>query len=83
MSNNNADTQFQDTLDKIEVGLEAFKKLLAFSKGMSKKIENYDVFDDVDESYKEEGPNIVKDFIKVGLDFVRVIQMLTTRVNSI
>jgi hypothetical protein len=71
MSNNNADTQFQDTLDKIEVGLEAFEKLLAFSKGMSKKIENYDVFDDVDESYKEEGPNIVKDFIKVGLDFVR------------
>ena len=71
MSNNNADKQFQDTLDKIEVGLEAFEKLLAFSKGMSKKIENYDVFDDVDESYKEEGPNIVKDFIKVGLDFVR------------
>ena len=50
MSNNNADKQFQDTLDKIEVGLEAFKKLLAFSKGMSKKIENNDVFDDVDES---------------------------------
>ena len=71
MSNNNADTQFQDTLDKIEVGLEAFEKLLAFSKGMSKKIDNYNVFDDVDESYKEEGPNIVKDFIKVGLDFVR------------
>ena len=71
MSNNNAGSQFQDTLDKIEVGLEAFEKLLAFSNGMSKVIKNYNVFDDVDESYEKEGPNIVKDFIKVGLDFVR------------
>ena len=66
-----ADTQFQDTLDNIELGLEAFEKLLAFSKGMSKVMDNYDVFEDVRKSYKEEGSNIVKDFIKMGLDFVR------------
>ena len=72
MSRINADTEYQDILDKIELGLEAFENLLAFIKGMSKAIENYDVFEDVDNSYKEtkEGHNIVKDFIKVGLEFV-------------
>jgi hypothetical protein len=68
MSNNNADTQYQETLDKIELGLEAFEKL---SKGMSKVIENYDVLEAVENSYKEEGGKIVKDFIKLGLHFVR------------
>ena len=66
----NAHTQYQDTLDKIESGLEAFEKLLAFSRGMSKMIDNYDVFEDVYESYQDEGFQIVKDFIKLGLDFV-------------
>ena len=34
-------------------------------------IDNYDVFDDVNESYEEEGSKKVKDFIKLGLEFVR------------
>ena len=71
MSKTNAHTQYHDTLDKIELGLEAFEKLLAFTRGMSKVIDNYDVFDDVNESYEEEGSQKVKDFIKLGLDFVR------------
>ena len=41
MSNMNAEAQIQDTLDKMELGLEAFEKLLGFSKGMSKVIDNY------------------------------------------
>ena len=69
MSNMNAHTTYQDTLDKIELGLESFEKLLAFSRGMSKMINNYDLFEDVNESYQEEGFKIVKDFIKLGLDF--------------
>ena len=48
----NDDTQYQETLEKIELGLEAFKKLLALSKGMSKVIENYDVLESVETSYK-------------------------------
>ena len=34
-------------------------------------IDKYNMFEDVRKSFKKEGPNIVKDFIKVGLDFVR------------
>ena len=66
-----AHTEYHATLDKIELGLEAFEQLLAFTKGMSKVIENYDVFEDVEESYTEEGHKIVKDFIRVGFDFIR------------
>ena len=61
MSKTNGHTQCHDTLDKIELGLEAFEKLLAFTRGMSKVIDNYDVFEDVNESYQEEGFQIVKD----------------------
>jgi hypothetical protein len=63
--------QFEDALDKIELGLEAVEKLLAVSNGMSKVIQNFNVFEDVENPYNYEGHQIVKDFIKVGLEFVR------------
>ena len=63
--------QYQDALDKIEVGLEGFEKLLALSKGMSKVMSDYDVFEEVKETYDQEDQQIWKDFIKVGLEFVR------------
>ena len=44
---------------------------MALSKGMSKLIENYDVLESVETSYKEEGGKIMKDLIKLDLDFVR------------
>ena len=62
--------QYQDALDKIEVGLEGFEKLLALSRGMSKVISDYDVFEDVEETYDREDQQIWKDFIKVGMEFV-------------
>jgi hypothetical protein len=68
---NGMDVYFEDTLDKIEVGLEAFEKLLALATGMSKVKKDYDVFKEIEYTYNQEGHQIVKDFIKMGLELVR------------
>ena len=64
--------EFHDALDKIELGLEAFERLLALSKGMSKVLSDFDVLEEVEEAYNQhEGQQYWKDFVKVGLEFVR------------
>ena len=67
--------QFQEALDQIEMGLGAFENLLGLSNGMSQVIQNFDVFEDVEDVYNtvdnKEGHTIFKDFIRVGLDFVK------------
>ena len=63
--------QYQDALDKIKVGLGGFEILLALSRGMTKVMSDYDVFQEVEETYDREDHQIWKDFIKVGMEFVR------------
>ena len=63
--------QFQEILDQIELGLGAFENLLGLSNGMSKVIQNFDVFEHVEDVYNQDDHKIYKDFIKVGLTFVK------------
>ena len=63
--------QYQDALDKIELGLQGFEILLALSRGMSKVMSDYNVFEELEETYSQKDHQIWKDFIKVGLEFVR------------
>ena len=63
--------QFQEVLDQIETGLGAFEHLLGLSNGMSKLKEDFDVLEDVDECYNQEDHKIYRDFIRMGLTFVK------------
>ena len=63
--------QFQEALDQIETGLGAFENLLGLSNGMAKVMQNFDVFEDVDDAYDQEDQHIYKDFIRMGLAFVK------------
>ena len=53
--------QFQEALDQIETGLGAFENLLGLSNGMAKVMQNFDVFEDVDDAYDQEDHKIYKD----------------------
>lgn len=50
----------EDVFDKLETGLEAFEKIVA----LSSKLPKYNLPYDLDETYEEEGNQIVKEFIK-------------------
>ena len=53
------------------MGLGAFENLLGLSNGMSKVIQNFDVFENVEDVYNQDDHKIYKDFIKVGLTFMK------------
>ena len=63
--------QFQEILDQIELGLGAFENLLGLSIGMSKVIQNFDVFENVEDVYNQDDHTIYKNFIRVGLTFMK------------
>ena len=56
-----------EVFDRIDMGLEAFEKLVKCMK----EFPNYDLSKDVEEMYPKEN-RVYKDFIKCGVDFVRL-----------
>ena len=66
----NNEFNMEDVFDKLEIGLEAFEKLVAFCR----KVPKYSLAGDLEEMYKGEANLIVKDFIIWGKKIVQEYQ---------
>ena len=77
--NLNADYDMEEVFDKLEIGLEAFEKLIICTFRLPK----YNLKEDLDKIYHEKENVIVKDFIKWGMEFVMTHQSVDlSQVNS-
>ena len=63
----NAEFDMEDAFNKIELGLQAFEKLVACTK----QFQNYDINKNAEEMYVDKQDFIYKDFIKCGVDFIK------------
>ena len=64
--NINKDYDMEEVFDKLEIGLEAFEKLIICTF----RLPNYNLNEDLEKIYHEKENVIVKDFIKWGMEFV-------------
>ena len=65
--NLNSEFNLDEIFDQLETGLDAFEKLIKFIP----RFPNYNLDDFLEEGYSEEYNSHVKDFIRLGVQFVR------------
>ena len=68
----NNEFNMEDVFDRLDIGFEAFEKLVAFRSKHSK----YNLVKDLEGMYEGKENFIVKDFIKWGENFVRTYQVV-------
>ena len=73
--NLNSEFNLDEIFDQLETGLDAFEKLIKFIP----RFPNYNLDDFLEEGYSEEYNSHVKDFIRLGVQFVRSLDTAETK----